>query len=41
MFSGESMNPEGMTAIMLYEDAGGEEKPFIYFFKHGLDEEKV
>ncbi|XP_043236696.1 translationally-controlled tumor protein homolog [Amphibalanus amphitrite] len=40
-FQGESMNPEGMTAIMLYEEDNGTEKPFIYFFKHGLEEEKV
>ena len=34
---GESMQPDGMLALMKWE----EETPFVYFFKHGLDEEKV
>jgi len=35
--AGESMQPEGMLALMKWED----DTPYIYFFKHGLDEEKV
>jgi Translationally controlled tumour protein len=31
------MNPDGMLALMKWE----EETPYMYFFKHGLDEEKV
>ncbi|XP_037075254.1 translationally-controlled tumor protein homolog [Pollicipes pollicipes] len=40
-FQGEGMNPDGMVAIMLYEDKDGSELPFMYFFKHGLEEEKL
>jgi len=40
-FQGESMNPDGMTAIMLYEEKNGNEVPMLYFFKHGLEEEKL
>jgi len=36
-FCGESMKPEGMLALMKWD----EETPFMYFFKHGLDAEKV
>lgn len=36
-FCGESMQPEGMLGLMKWED----ETPYMYFFKHGLDEEKV
>lgn len=36
-FVGESMAPDGMLALMKWE----EETPYMYFFKHGLDEEKV
>jgi len=31
------MQPDGMLALMKWE----EETPYVYFFKHGLDEEKV
>ena len=34
---GESLQPDGMLALMKWD----EETPYIYFFKHGLDEEKV
>ena len=34
---GESLQPDGMLALMKWE----EETPYVYFFKHGLDEEKV
>lgn len=37
LFCGESMAPDGMLALMKWD----EETPYIYFFKHGLDEEKV
>lgn len=36
-FCGENMKPEGMLALMKWE----EETPYMYFFKHGLDAEKV
>jgi len=36
-FCGESMKPEGMLALMKWD----EETPFMYFFKHGLIAEKV
>jgi hypothetical protein len=36
-FCGETMKPEGMLALMKWE----EETPYMYFFKHGLDAEKV
>jgi hypothetical protein len=36
-YCGESMKPEGMLALMKWE----EETPYMYFFKHGLDAEKV
>lgn len=38
-FSGESMNPEGMLALMKWEDEGT--RPVMYFFKDGLLEEKL
>lgn len=31
------MQPEGMLALMKWDG----ETPYMYFFKHGLDEEKV
>lgn len=37
LFCGETMKPEGMLALMKWE----EETPYMYFFKHGLDAEKV
>jgi len=36
-FCGESMKPDGMLALMKWD----EETPYMYFFKHGLDAEKV
>jgi hypothetical protein len=36
-FCGESMKPDGMLALMKWD----EETPYLYFFKHGLDAEKV
>ncbi|RXG54381.1 Translationally-controlled tumor protein-like [Armadillidium vulgare] len=40
-FTGESMNPDGMIAIMDYKDIDGEERPVIYFPILGLVEEKL
>jgi hypothetical protein len=37
LFCGESMGPEGMLALMKWDG----ETPYMFFFKHGLDEEKV
>ncbi len=34
---GESLDPDGMNVLMIYEG----ETPFLYFFKDGLEEEKV
>lgn len=36
-FVGESMNPDGMHALCKWDG----ETPYFYFFKHGLEEEKV
>jgi len=36
-FCGESMKPEGMLALMKWD----EETPYMYFFKHGIEAEKV
>ena len=36
LFAGESMRPDGMLVLMKWEG----ETPYVYFFKHGLDEEK-
>ncbi|XKL67344.1 hypothetical protein PGB90_002835 [Kerria lacca] len=39
-FTGESMDIDGMVALMEYRDINGESIPVLMFFKHGLDEEK-
>jgi len=39
-FTGESMDPDGMVAIIEYKDVDGDNIPILYCFKHGLDEEK-
>ncbi|CAG0902923.1 unnamed protein product [Cyprideis torosa] len=39
-FTGESMDVDGMIAILEYKEVDGEERPCLYFFKHGLDAEK-
>lgn len=36
-FQGEKMDPDAMIVLMKWD----EETPYVYFFKHGLDEEKV
>jgi flavodoxin len=40
-FTGESMDVDGMVAIMEYREVGSDNIPFLMFFKHGLDEEKL
>jgi len=39
-FTGESMDPDGMCAMIEYKDVDGENIPVLYAFKHGLEEEK-
>jgi len=40
-FTGESMDPDGLVAIIEYKDVDGQNIPVLYAFKHGLDEEKM
>lgn len=42
-FMGESYNPDGMVALLEYRDKkdGSGQEPYMYFFKHGLESEKV
>lgn len=40
IFTGESMDCEGALAMVEYRDVNGDSVPFLYFFKHGLEEEK-
>jgi len=40
-FTGESMDVEGMVALMEYRDIEGASVPVMLFFKHGLIEEKL
>lgn len=39
-FTGESMEVEGMIALLEYRDINNESVPVLMFFKHGLLEEK-
>jgi len=39
-FTGESMDVDGMVALMEYREINGDSVPVLMFFKHGLDEEK-
>ena len=39
-FTGESMDADGMIALMEYRDIDGVSTPILMCFKHGLDEEK-
>ncbi|XP_051167912.1 translationally-controlled tumor protein homolog [Leptopilina boulardi] len=39
-FTGESMDVDGMVALMEYRDIDGESVPVLMCFKHGLIEEK-
>lgn len=40
MFTGESMDCEGMVAMCEYREIDGVSTPVLMFFKHGLEEEK-
>lgn len=39
-FTGESMDADGMIAMMEYRDIDGVSTPILMAFKHGLEEEK-
>lgn len=39
-FTGESMDCEGLIAMLEYRDIDGESTPVLLCFKHGLEEEK-
>lgn len=39
-FTGESMDCDGMIAMMEYRDIDGASTPVLMCFKHGLEEEK-
>ncbi|PSN57588.1 Translationally-controlled tumor protein [Blattella germanica] len=39
-FTGESMDIDGMVAMLEYRDIDGDSVPVLMFFKHGLEEEK-
>ncbi|KAH8248287.1 hypothetical protein KR038_010282 [Drosophila bunnanda] len=39
-FTGESMDCEGMVALVEYREIDGKSQPVLMFFKHGLEEEK-
>ncbi|XP_034825320.1 translationally-controlled tumor protein homolog [Maniola hyperantus] len=39
-FTGESMDCDGMVALMEYRDINGVSTPVMMFYKHGLEEEK-
>lgn len=39
-FVGESMDIDGMVAMLEYRDIDGDNVPVLMCFKHGLEEEK-
>ncbi|XP_003700051.1 translationally controlled tumor protein [Megachile rotundata] len=39
-FTGESMDIDGLVALMEYREIDGDSVPVLMFFKHGLEEEK-
>lgn len=39
-FTGESMDCEGLIAMLEYRDVDGVSTPILLCFKHGLEEEK-
>lgn len=41
LYCGESNHHEGMLGLLKWESVDGGEIPYMYFFKHGLDIEKV
>lgn len=40
LFTGESMDCDGMIAMLEYREIDGDSVPILMFFKHGLEEEK-
>jgi len=40
-FTGESMDIDGIVAIMEYRDTDAGQVPILSVFKHGLEEEKL
>lgn len=40
-FTGESMDCDGMVALVEYREIDGNSEPVLMFFKHGLEEEKL
>lgn len=40
LFTGESMDCDGMIAMLEYREIDGNSVPILMFFKHGLEEEK-
>lgn len=40
-FTGESMDCDGMIAMLEYREIDGQSVPVLMFFKHGLEEEKL
>nr|ACO10952.1 Translationally-controlled tumor protein homolog [Caligus rogercresseyi] len=39
-YTGESMDPEAMIIMLEYKEVDGKDTPTLYFFKHGMIEEK-
>lgn len=39
-FTGESMDIDGIVALLEYRDIDGESVPVLMLFKHGLEEQK-
>lgn len=39
-FTGESMDIDGIVALMEYREIDGESVPVLMLFKHGLEEQK-
>ncbi|CAB4063620.1 Translationally-controlled tumor protein homolog [Lepeophtheirus salmonis] len=39
-YTGETMDPEAMIIMLEYKEVDGKDIPVLYFFKHGLNEEK-
>jgi len=40
LYIGESMDIDGMVAMLEYRDMDGDSVPVLMCFKHGLEEEK-
>ncbi|XP_040566027.1 translationally-controlled tumor protein homolog [Lepeophtheirus salmonis] len=39
-YTGETMDPEAMIIMLEYKEVDGKDIPVLYFFKHGLNEQK-